>query len=143
MKLSKIMTTDVACIPPEASAQQAAETMQLRDVGALPVCDQDKKLIGIVTDRDIVVRGIAASASNIALPVELIMTRNVVTAEPDMDVYDAADLMAEERIRRLPVIDGGKLVGMVSLGDFAANHKLDDTAGEVLHDVCNEINLMD
>ncbi|MGD8400967.1 MAG: CBS domain-containing protein [Bacillota bacterium] len=124
MKVKEIMTDQVACLNPEANLIEAAQLMQKHDVGILPVC-QGNNVLGIVTDRDIVVRNIAHGQDPKTTPVKNVMTSNVQMVSPEMNLNQAAELMADHQIRRLPVIDNNRIVGMVALGDLATQAKYD------------------
>src|SRR5262245_49032139 len=119
MHVYDVMTIGAQCIRPEASLQQAAEQMKGLDIGALPVCDNDR-LVGVVTDRDIAVRSVCDGRDPRTDRVRDIMTRAVFYCFEDADVSEAADLMRQKQVRRLPVLNREKqLVGIVSLGDLA------------------------
>lgn len=133
MKLKELMTTDVYSVTPNSSIKEAAELMRKLNVGSIPVCDE-KKPVGIVTDRDIVIRNVAGSG-NAGTPVKQVMTDNLVYGNPDMSDDEAVNLMATRQIRRLPVIEDGQLVGMVSLGDLAVNEMTDMEAAKALTDI--------
>ena len=118
MRVSEVMTRRVECTHPEANLQEAAAKMKSLDIGPLPVCDNDR-LVGMVTDRDITVRATAEGEDPTTIHVRDIMTPEVVTCFEDQDVAEAARLMQAEQDRQLPVLDrGGRLVGIVSLGDL-------------------------
>ncbi|HBM81923.1 MAG TPA: CBS domain-containing protein [Clostridiaceae bacterium] len=134
MELRDIMTKDVQKVDRNTPVSQAAQMMKQYNVGSLPVCDNDK-VIGIVTDRDIVLRGIAPDGNASNVTCGQLMTENPVFGSPDMDVNVAAKIMAENQIRRLPVVDNGKLAGMVALGDIASKSNLVDEAGDALNDI--------
>ncbi|MDN7245066.1 CBS domain-containing protein [Planococcus shenhongbingii] len=133
MKVTEIMTSNVDTCSTQTSLQEIAAKMKDLDVGSIPIVDNDK-LVGIITDRDIVTRGIAEQKS-LDSPVSDILSSNPVTASTDMDVEDAANLMAQHQIRRLPVVEGDKIVGIVSLGDIAVKDKSYDNAEIALDDV--------
>lgn len=117
--LSEIMSTDVQTLAPEDSLRRAAEQMESLDVGALPVCS-GQRLLGMLTDRDIVVRAIAEGLDPDEACVSDIMSDEVQTARADEDSEAAMRLMGERQIRRLPVVDEDqRLVGIVSLADLA------------------------
>jgi len=120
MHVSQILSakgTDVHSISSTASVGDLAAELLARRVGALIVKDSSGALVGIVSERD-VVRGLARDASLVATPVESIMTKDVVSVEPDFEVADLTRLMTDKRIRHIPVIDNqGTLVGLVSIGD--------------------------
>ena len=119
MQLNRIMTGYVEVIAPERSIQEAAEQMRCLDVGVLPVCDGDR-LVGIITDRDLVVRALADGGDPKSITVEEIMTRQPAYCFEDQDVEEAERVMEKNQIRRLPVLDqDNRIVGIVSLGDLA------------------------
>ena len=118
MKIKEIMTTNIAALSPDNTVLDAAKAMQAHNIGCLPVCMPDGKVTGILTDRDIVVRSIAGNGDPKSTLVKDVMTKNVITAEPEMDAYTAAEILAENKIRRLPVVQKGNLVGMISIGDW-------------------------
>ncbi|MDN5276828.1 MAG: hypothetical protein PWR01_793 [Clostridiales bacterium] len=135
MELRDIMTTRVAVVGPDNTVMDACKLMQIHNVGALPVCQHDGKVVGILTDRDIVVRNIASGGDPKTTPVRTVMTREVICASPTMEVEEAAELMAQHKIRRLPVVQNDKLVGMVSIGDLATRYRFVEEAGEALSEI--------
>ena len=137
MKLREIMTKQVVRIHPEESVAVAARMLTHYNIGILPVRDGRGQLCGLVTDRDVVTRCIAAGENPTATPVRDVMTRRVVAAKSDMDVGVAAHLMGREQIRRLPVVENGKLCGIVSLGDLATKEQTVLDAGDALADISN------
>ena len=121
MKLKDIMSTEVEIVRPDASIQEAAEKMRSLDVGALPVCD-GRRLIGLITDRDITIRATAAGDDPKTTVVRDCLSSEPVYGFEDQDVEDAQTLMEQKQIRRLPVMSRDKeLVGIGALGDLAAN----------------------
>jgi len=133
MNVRKIMTTDITKATPENTLVYVATMMRDEDIGSLPIVDGNG-LIGIITDRDIVIRAIADGKDPSTTKVEEVLSEELESVEPDTDVTDAADLMASRRIRRLPVVEDGQLVGMVSLGDIAIKHE-DSTAAYALEGI--------
>ena len=120
MKLKDIMSTEVEIVRPDASIQEAAEKMRSLDVGALPVCD-GRRLIGMITDRDITIRATAAGRDPKTTVVQDCLSSEPVYGFEDQDLEDAQTLMEQKQIRRLPVMSRDKeLVGIVALGDLAA-----------------------
>lgn len=117
MKVQDVMSGDVACLSHGDSLQAAAAKMAEINVGSLPVIDGGK-LVGVVTDRDIVTRCIATGAGADAT-VDAAMTRDVVTVSPETSIEDASQLMSDRQIRRIYVVDGDAVTGVVSLGDLA------------------------
>ena len=135
MQLKEMMTPQVEVIAPEATIREAAEKMSHRDIGPLPVCDGER-LVGMVTDRDITVRAVAEGRDPATTLVREVMTSDLVYGFEDQDVQDAARLMEQYQIRRLPVLNRSKqLVGIVALGDLAVHPGQQPLAGEVLEQV--------
>lgn len=135
MQLREIMTHEVHTIPPETSLRDAARKMKSWDVGALPVCRNDE-LVGVITDRDIAVRAVADGQDPECCCVGASMTPELIYAYEDDDIEQAAKLMEEKQIRRLPVMDhGNHLVGIVSLGDLATRQRDERLSHEALHEV--------
>ncbi len=130
--LQDIMTRNVVTVSPKQTVQEAADLMSQYNVGFIPVVENGRN-VGIITDRDITLRLTAKGQDASAATVESIMTRDIVTASPHMDVHEAARLMAEKQIRRLPVVDqNNQLCGVVALGDLAVRDIYQDEAGEAL-----------
>lgn len=118
MKIQDLMTTDVRCVRESDPVTRAAQLMQQIDCGSVPVCDDSEKVVGMVTDRDIVIEAIANGRPNSNCGG--CMSRQVISCHPDTDAHEAADLMAQHQVRRLPVVDAnGKLCGICSIGDLA------------------------
>jgi len=134
MKVKDIMTKSVAYINPSATVIEAAQLMQKHNVGSIPVCDQNG-VVGIVTDRDIVVRNVAHGTNPQSTPVKDVMTSRVTTVTPDMDMSDVTKMMSQNQIRRLPVVENNRLVGIVALGDMADTGALDTEASEALSEI--------
>lgn len=132
MQIRDIMNKNIVSVSPDESTAFASRLLSRYNIGALPVCAQDGRLRGMITDRDIVLRCVAADADPTVTPVKEIMSRSPITAAPDDDVHKAASLMSSGQVRRIPVVEQGKLVGIVSLGDLARNQKCDMEAGQAL-----------
>ncbi|MFZ7103989.1 MAG: CBS domain-containing protein [Peptococcaceae bacterium] len=135
MKLRNIMTKDISGVSPQDPIVEAAKIMQQRNVGCIPVCDNNKQVKGILTDRDIVIRVVAEAKNPQQLDVNAVMSTGLTLGSPDMDAEEAAQIMAEHQIRRLPVIENNQLVGIVSIGDLATNNIYVNEAGEALQDI--------
>ncbi|HTK57377.1 MAG TPA: CBS domain-containing protein [Sphingomicrobium sp.] len=117
MKISEVMTTEVETIGADQTAREAASFMLRADAGSIPVCD-DGKVIGMITDRDIAVRGVAEGRGP-DTPVSELMSDGIICAREDEDIQEVARRMSEEQVRRLPVLDAeDRLCGIVSLGDL-------------------------
>ena len=143
MKLREIMTNPVIRIHPEESAAVAARMLTRYNIGILPVCGADGHICGLVTDRDLVTRCLAAGRSPASTPVRQVMTAQVVSGRPDMDASEAADIMGREQIRRLPVLENGRLCGMVSLGDLAVKGEGLFDASDALADISSNLSQRD
>ena len=135
MKLRDIMTNQVVKIHPEATVDVAARMLERNNIGSVPVCSGEGKLCGILTDRDIVTRCLAAGKSPQSTAVREIMTGKVYVGRPDMEISLAAGLMGREQIRRLPVMENGRLCGMVSLADLAVLEENNTEAGAALTEI--------
>jgi len=127
------MTRDPATLRPDSTCSEAAVLMKREDCGSLPVV-KDGRLVGIVTDRDIVVRGVAGGKDPTHLAVSEVMTSGPITIAPGMNAEEASKLMSEKQVRRLPVVDGGRLVGILAIGQLA-RHESANVAGETLKEV--------
>ena len=134
MKVREIMTTDITSASPDTTLEDVARMMKDEDVGAIPVLE-DGELRGIITDRDIVVRGIAEGLDPSESTVDDVISEEVHTIEPDADAEEAARLMSERQIRRLPVVEEGELVGIVAIGDIAVKQGDERVSGEALEEV--------
>lgn len=131
--VSEVMTGNVQTVAPEDSLERAAQWMELLNVGSLPVC-AGKRLVGMVTDRDITVRGTAAGLAPAAARVADVMSTPVIWCTEDQDAEQVLRMMGDAQVRRVPVVGvGGELVGMVSIGDLAT--KLPGPVDEVVREI--------
>ncbi|MBA1337120.1 MAG: CBS domain protein [Firmicutes bacterium] len=128
------MTREVRSVETTNSVEEAAKIMKELNVGSVPVTSGGR-VVGIVTDRDLVLRNVANGRGPRDTRVEEVMTTTVVSATPDMDVHQAADVMAKNQIRRLPVTENDRLVGIVSIGDLAVRNIYENEAGEALSNI--------
>lgn len=135
MKVSEVMTTEVETVQMNSTLEEVASIMKVENVGAIPVVDEDDDLVGIITDRDIVVRCVAEGKDPSDTNVEEVLSHELETIEPDVEVEEAARLMADKQIRRLPVCEDGELVGMISLGDLAVKTSQPETSGAALREI--------
>lgn len=138
MQVKELMNQSVVSIDPQDNAQNAARLLARHNVGSLPVCGEDGGLRGMVTDRDIVLRCVAIEEDPAKTPVQKVMTRNCATIAPTADTREAARIMAARQIRRLPVVEDDKVVGMVSLGDLSLSHSCDMEAGAALSEISED-----
>ncbi len=134
MKVKDIMSTDVACLCSDDSVEKAAQLMKQYDVGSIPVCSQ-KKVIGMITDRDLALRCVAVGQNTKQQKVKDVMSANPVIGNPDMDVHEAANIMGSRQIRRLPIVENDSLVGIVALGDISVEPELQDNAEQALKNI--------
>ena len=140
MQVCEVMTPHVECIAPGASLLEAARKMKKLDVGPLPVCGDNDRLVGMLTDRDIVVRAIADDRDLEETKVQDIMTPHVEYCFDDQDVAHAARLMRDKQIRRLVVLNHDRrLVGILSLGDLAVEAGDDRLAGDALEGISQPV----
>lgn len=133
MNIRDVMTPNPRTVSPNDSIQSAARVMRDEDTGVVPVVDNGKP-VGVITDRDIVVRAVAEDRE-LNRPIRDIVTRELVAVHPDMSVQEATELMSEHQVRRLPVIDNNRLVGIVSIGDIAVKEGRDSRVGDALQHI--------
>jgi CBS domain-containing protein len=131
--IKEVMTRDVRACEPNATVAEAAKIMAQEDVGPVPIVE-DGRLVGIVTDRDIVIRVVAEGRDPNATTVKEIASSNLVTVSPDEDLDEALKMLAENQVRRLPVVEGDRLVGIVAQADIARLGK-DSKTGEVVEEI--------
>lgn len=132
--LREIMTKDVATVTLKDNVYEVAVKMRDWNVGVIPVVDEKGDCIGVITDRDIVIRGLAEKREG-SCAVQQVMSYDVVLGQPSMSADDAARLMANHQIRRLPVVENRKLVGIVAIGDLAVREVLQNEAGDALAEI--------
>jgi len=142
MRIRDCMNTHVIAVTPEESAAVAARLMARHNVGALPVRAQDGSLCGIVTDRDLVLRCMALERKPTETSVARVMTTRVSCIAPTASLTQAADKMAREQVRRLPVVEGRRLVGMVTLGDLSHRDDYAMEAAEALSEITANIKVL-
>jgi CBS domain-containing protein len=118
MRISDIAIKEVFCAKPDNSLNDIATMMRRHNVGVIPVCE-GTKLVGIITDRDMVIGCMSAGMDSTKCKAKEFMTSNPVFVNPDTDIEEAARIMGKEQVHRLPVVDNGKVVGLISLGDVS------------------------
>jgi CBS domain-containing protein len=133
MNIRDVMTPNPRTVSPEDSIQNAARIMRDLDTGVVPVVENGRP-VGLVTDRDIVVRAVAEDGQ-LNRPVREIVSGAVVSASPEMSTREAAELMSEHQVRRLPVVENERLVGIVSIGDLAVKEGKDRRVGDTLQEI--------
>ena len=125
MKVRDCMCNKVYWVEPNETVNNVAKLMQEKHVGCIPVCDEGKNILGLITDRDIVLRGVACDKDTSTMPVSSLMTKTVYTITPEVEITEASKLMCDYQIKRVPVLENNAIVGIVTLGDLA-NNKVDD-----------------
>lgn len=143
MKIRDVMTNQVVRIQPEETVSVAARTLTHYNIGMLPVCGADGRVCGVVTDRDLVTRCVASGRNPASTPVRDVMSTNVISAVSAMTTEEAAKLMGSRQIRRLPVVENGRLCGMVSLGDLANRQDTNAEAGKALSEISSNLSRRD
>lgn len=134
MNVKDVMTNKIYAALPNASIAEVAKKMKELNVGSIPVCNQQSQPLGIITDRDIVVRCVAQNSEDNATASE-VMSKGLVSVTPDTHIHEAARIMGENQVRRLPVVENGKMIGMVSIGDLAVRNDYENEAGEALSNI--------
>jgi CBS domain-containing protein len=129
-KVRDLMTENPTCASPSQSLVEAARMMRDEDVGSLPVCEDDR-VIGIVTDRDIVVRAVAEGMHPEEAVLAQVASKELVTLSPDASMDEAVELMRSRAVRRLPVVEDGRPVGIVTLGDLAVEQAPESTLADI------------
>ncbi len=137
MKIKELMTTDVITCTPPTPIMEVAKHMKNNDIGSVPVVNNNQ-LVGLITDRDVIIRCIALGLDPNKTQAQDCMTKNPVTVTPETDAHEAADLMASEQVRRLPVVKNGALVGICVLGDLAVMSVHVDEAGDALSEISEQ-----
>ena len=130
MNIRDVMTPNPRTVSASDSIQNPARIMRDADTGAVPVVE-NRRPVGTLTDRDIVIRAVA-DGGQVSSPVRDIVTGKVVVATPDMSTREASELMSEHQVRRLPVVENERLVGIVSIGDLAVKEGRDSRTGDTL-----------
>ena len=120
MKVNECMSGDVCCVKPETTLYDITKLMQKEHIGCVPVCNNENHIVGLITDRDILLRGLACDKNIKTTPVSEIMTKDVCYCNPEDEIKDAENKMSEYQIRRIPVVEkNGKVVGILTMGDLA------------------------
>ena len=132
MLVKDLMTAAVTSVPPGSGVDSAIKVMRSEDVGIVPVCDIQGHLLGVITDRDILIR------DGFGKTVDEIMSRDVIYAAPKDNIHDAALKMSQYGVRRLPVVENDKLAGMLSLKDLAGKRIFTAEIGHIMYNICNK-----
>lgn len=133
MIVKDLMSSSVVCARKETPIYLLAKQMKQENIGLIPICTDRNQILGVITDRDIVIR--CVSENNIYKTASDIMTNDVTFATPNMDTHNAALLLAKHQVRRLPVVENGRLIGMLTLADIARKKLYIDEAGDALSSI--------
>lgn len=138
MKVKECMCSEVACVNPDSKITDVAKLMLNKHVGCIPVCDDNKKVVGLVTDRDLILRSIACEKDIKQTPVSEVMTTNVFNVAPDAEISEAEKIMCECQVRRVPVVENDVLVGIITVGDLANNKNVSSQeVSDTVEQICN------
>lgn len=140
LKVKDIMTSSVLTVDENDSIVKAAELMKSQHIGSVPVKNSNNKIIGMITDRDIVLKSISEGKNPSQTTCKDVMTSEIVACSPTMEIDEVAEMMAQHQIRRVPVIENDTTVGIVSLGDLATKHTLHSEAGDALTNISYHTN---
>lgn len=121
MKVKECMCTQISCVSPETKLNDVAKIMKDKHVGCIPVCSTNNQIVGLITDRDLVLRGMACNKDTNTTPVSEVMTTKVYSVTPNENVEAATKTMCECQVKRIPVIENNCMVGILTLADIA-NH---------------------
>ena len=138
MKVKDCMCRCVVTANKDTSVLDLSKLMKENDIGSVPICDEDKNIIGIVTDRDIVLRSVADNKEPDKIKAEEIMSKDhIIKLDINSSITEASNLMSNNQIRRIPVIEENKLVGIISIGDLARNNDISTSnVGRALECIC-------
>ena len=134
MKVKECMSLDVCCCCPNDTVSDVAKKMCEKHVGCIPVCDENKNVVGLITDRDIILRSIACDKDAKTTPISEIMTTKVYNISPDAEVAEASKIMCDCQVKRVPVVENDVLVGIITLGDLA--NKTPEEASRSIEGIC-------
>lgn len=137
MKVKDCMCNHVNFVKPETTIKDCAKIMCENHIGCTPVCDCDNKLVGIVTDRDILLRAVACDKDTCKTPVSEIMTTKPYTCDSNADITEAQTIMSDKQVRRIPIMENNKVVGILTLGDLAVNKDIpEDELCGTIENIC-------
>jgi len=137
MKVRECMSNKISYVSPDTTASDVAKLMMDEHIGCVPVCDTNKRIVGLVTDRDLILRTIACDKDVKQTPVSEIMTTTVYTAAPDSEVSEAKKIMSEWQIKRVPVVQNEEIIGIITVGDLANSTNVDTTeVGTAVEGIC-------
>ncbi len=137
-KCREVMTRNPVCAVPDDTVANVARLMKDNDIGPIPIVDsqETKRLVGIVTDRDLAIKVVAAGRDPQMTPVKEVMTTSVITCRDDDDIETALDAMSTQQLRRIPVVDDGNmLMGIIAQADIATRMNSPEKTGEVVKEI--------
>ena len=138
MKVKDCMCKEVVFVKPDCDTEECAKLMCQNHIGCIPVCDDSKKVVGLVTDRDILLRTIGCGKEIKNTPVSDIMSSNITCCEPDEEVQQAEKIMGTNQVRRIPVMENNKIVGILTLGDLVKNKDINPEGVSItLENICD------
>ena len=126
MKVRDCMCNQVYWAEPNETVKNVAKLMQEKHVGCIPICQGGKTIVGLITDRDIVLRGVACDKNTSTTPVSSLMTTDVYTVTPDAEITEVSKIMRDQQIKRVPVLENNTIVGILTLGDLANSNQVND-----------------
>ena len=140
MKINECMSRDVCFVNPNCNVFDAARIMNENHIGCIPVCDDKKNVVGVITDRDIVLRTVAYNKDAKQTQVSEVMTTNVYTCKCEQEIREAQDIMEKNQIRRIPIVDSDlKMVGILTTGDLIKNSNLkEENVTNTMQSICND-----
>lgn len=138
MKVKECMRNNVCYCQPETTISDIAKQMNQNHIGCVPVCDANNNLVGLVTDRDIILRAVACNKNTNTTPVSEIMTTKIYSCDSNAELVEATKIMSDMQVKRVPVVDNGKIIGIITLGDLANNQEISGkTVNQTLENICN------
>ncbi len=137
MKVKECMCNQVYAAKPETTIYDIAKMMQTNQVGCIPICDNNNNMVGIVTDRDIVLRGVVCNKDIKTTPISEIMTTKVCYCAPNDDINQAEHKMSEYQIRRIPVVENNQIIGILTLGDLVTEGTRNQDVNTTMSNICN------
>lgn len=138
MKVKDCMCNEVYCVTPNSTVQDCANIMSNNHIGCIPVCDNSQNVVGLITDRDIILRCVACNKEPKNTPISEIMTCNPCCCTPEADITEVEKLMSQNQVKRIPVIENNRIVGILTLGDLATNKQINaQGVNDTLTNICN------
>ena len=138
MKVKECMCKEVSCVKPETTICDVAKVMLDKHVGCVPVCDEKNRVVGLVTDRDLILRSLACEKDIKQTPVSEVMTTKIYNVAPDAELSEAEKIMCECQVRRVPVVENDILVGIITVGDLANNQNVSsEEISNTVEQICN------